>query len=117
MNEIIQIIAPSFKNNDKYPDISRYPYGRTIGYLNCGDEAFYIQIIVTTKIVDGSEGLTILPIIQWDDVTVSRLKAKMEKSIVEIYYLDRPKYIAENISFKFNKGFQNNIIQLDLIEE
>jgi hypothetical protein len=113
----IQVVSPSFRNNKKYPDISRYPCGQTVGYINLGEESFYIQIISITKIADQSEVLTLVPIIKWDNETTSRLKDKMKEYIIEIYYLDRPKSTTKYFSIEFNKEFQQNIVQLYLKKE
>ena len=117
MRKSIQIVSPSFKVNDKYPAINRYPCGRTIGYMNFGDETFYIQIISTTQLDNLNDGLTIIPIIKLDDETITRIKSQMAEAIIEVYYLDKPKSIAIYESFDFNEGSQQHIMQITLSEE
>ncbi len=117
MSKAIQIVSPYFKGDDKYPAINRYPCGRTIGYMNFGDETLYVQIISTTQLDNLSEGLTIIPIIKLDDETIARIKTQMAEAIIEVYYLDKPKSIAIYKSFDFNKGFQQHIMQITLSEE
>lgn len=70
---VIQIVSPSFNNDENIPAINRYPCGRTIGYMN----------------VDGD--------------SVASIKSKLAKSVVEVYYLDKPKFVAKSISIGFNK--------------
>jgi hypothetical protein len=114
MSKGIQIVAPTLGNDGKYPAIKRSPHGRTIGYINFGEETSYIQIIATTKLEDHSEWLTIVPINKWDDETISRIKEQMTKFIVEIYYLDKAIVIAEHVSFELDEGFQQNVMQINL---
>ena len=114
MNKTIQIVSPSLKGGEKYPAINHYPYGRTIGYMNIGDETFYIQIICTSQFDGLSEGFSIIPIIELDDETITRIKSQMGKSIIEVYYLDKPKSIAIYESFDFNEGIKQHVMQISL---
>lgn len=111
---LMQVVAPSFRENEKYPDISRYQAGRTIGYLNIGDHSFYVQIILTSSLDNNSEQLMIIPILDWSNEDLLLINSMIDESAIEVFYLDRNQTISSNAYTRFSNNFKKEILHIDL---
>ena len=111
---ILQVIAPNFANNKEFPNITRYPSGRTIGYINVLDTSYYVQIISSTTLGDGRRNLTLVPIIAWSKETINMINEQISHIPIEVYYLAEPKALSVAAKIEFNVGFGSNVLNLSL---
>lgn len=108
----IEVVCPTFRDGTQ-PDIRRYQQGRTIGYINIGDESHYVQVIqLVTSISEEQEELSLIPVVPWDDALASEVMKNTKNETIYVYYLDKPKAEYEAVNLCFNTAFQQNELRL-----